>query len=158
MKRLRIYLDTSVIGGCFDDEFREASNKLMSMIRMGIYVGLISNVTVEELEGAPARVRESIQGFDSEQLIRLAVTDEVLSLTRAYMDAEVVAPRYEGDASHVAYATIHNADMVVSWNFRHLVNFQRIHAFNSVNLDQGYGLIDIRTPKELIYGKEEEGI
>jgi hypothetical protein len=155
MKKLRIYLDTSVIGGCFDEEFSEASNKLMSMIRLGIYVGLISNVTLEELEGAPEEVRNVIGNFDSEQLQRLQQTQAVRSLGDAYIEDHVVPLKYEDDALHVA-ATVHDADMIVSWNFRHLVNFQRIKAFNAVNLKQGYGMIEIRTPKELIYGKEEE--
>ncbi len=156
MKKLRIYLDTSVIGGCFDEEFSEASNKLMSMIRIGIYVGLISNVTLEELEGAPEQVRNILSDFDEEQMERLQQTPAVRALGDAYLADKVVPLKFEDDALHVASATVHNADMIVSWNFRHLVNFQRIHAFNSVNLKQGYSLIEIRTPKELIYGKEEE--
>ena len=156
MKKLRIYLDTSVIGGCFDTEFSEASNKLMSMIRLWIYTGLISNVTLEELEGAPERVRNMIAEFDNEQIERLQQTPAVRALGDAYLEDNVVPLKFEDDALHVASATVHDADMIVSWNFRHLVNFQRIQAFNAVNLKQGYRLIEIRTPKELIYGKEEE--
>jgi predicted nucleic acid-binding protein len=156
MKKLRIYLDTSVIGGCYDPEFREASVKLMEMIRLGIFTGLISNVTIEELENAPERVRNVIQEFDGEQLVRLEQTAAVRSLGDAYLADAVVPLRYEDDALHVASATVHNADMIVSWNFKHLVNFQRIQAFNAVNLKEGYGLIDIRTPQELIYGRENE--
>ncbi len=156
MKKLRIYLDTSVIGGCFDQEFQEASVKLMEMIRLDIFTGLISNVTIEELENAPERVRTSITEFDNEQLVRLEQTAAVRSLADAYLADHVVPIRYEDDALHVASATVHNADMIVSWNFKHLVNFQRIQAFNAVNLKEGYGLIDIRTPQELIYGREKE--
>jgi hypothetical protein len=156
MKKFRIYLDTSVIGGCFDPEFQEASNKLMEMIRLGIFTGVVSNVTVEELQGAPEHVRDLLKNYSDDEVIRLSATDEVLALTKSYLDAKVVTSRFESDAAHVAYATIHHADMIVSWNFRHLVNFQRIHAFNAVNMQLGYGLIDIRTPKEVIYGREEE--
>src|SRR5215469_224841 len=109
MKKLRIYLDTSVIGGCFDEEFSEASNKLMSMIRMGIYTGLISNVTLEELEGAPKQVRAILEDFDEELIERLQQTPAVRSLGDAYLADKVVPIKFEDDALHVASATVHNA-------------------------------------------------
>ena len=158
MKILRVYLDTSVVGGCFDDEFREDSLQLMSNIRLGIYTGLISNVTIEELEGAPDNVRNVLKQFDDEQLVYLPESEAVEALARAYLEAGVVPRRYEGDATHIAYATVHQADVVVSWNFRHIVNLRRIQAFNAINIREGYGWIEIRSPKELIYGKDEEGI
>ena len=158
MKKLRIYLDTSVIGGCFDEEFREASEQLMDHIRLGIFTGLVSKVTIEELDGAPENVRQILKQFDTEEVVQLAQTEEVLSLAEAYLKAGVVPLRYEGDALHVAYATVYQADAIVSWNFRHIVNLNRIHACNAVNLSQGYGMIEIRSPKELIYGKQEEGL
>jgi hypothetical protein len=139
-------------------EFQEASQQLMQLIQTGVYIGLISDVTFEELENAPAQVREVLKRFDSTQLVRLPQTEEVLNLGEDYLQARAVSRRFEDDALHVAYATVHRADLMVSWNFKHLVNFQRIRAFNAVNLQQGYGLIDIRTPKELLYGKEEEGL
>jgi hypothetical protein len=154
MKKLRVYLDTSVIGGCFDEGFVEASRALMDLIRLGIYEGMISAVTEEELAGAPERVRNLLDEFDEEQIIRLEESPSVLSLAAAYMDAKVVPVKFEDDASHIAYATVYGADVVVSWNFRHIVNYQRIHAFNAVNVREGYAWMEIRTPKELIYGRE----
>ncbi|HET6400114.1 MAG TPA: PIN domain-containing protein [Candidatus Kapabacteria bacterium] len=156
MKKLRVYLDTSVIGGCFDKEFREASLALMDHIRLGIFEGLISPVSVEELSDAPEHVRNSLLEFDEDQIIRLKEAPNVLALSDAYMEAKVVPVKFKDDASHIAYATVYGADVVVSWNFRHIVNFQRIHASNAVNIREGYPLMDIRTPKELIYGREEE--
>lgn len=154
MKKLRVYLDTSVIGGCFDEEFREASEALMDHIRLGIYEGMISPVTAEELYQAPEVVKYVLLEFDENQIRRLEETPEVLKLTDAYMEAKVVPPKFENDASHIAFATVNGADVVVSWNFRHIVNYQRIHAFNAVNVREGYAWMDIRTPKELIYGRE----
>jgi hypothetical protein len=156
MKKLIAYLDTSVIGGCFDEEFQEASLALMDLIRLGIYQGMISPVTAEELLDAPETVRNVLLEFDEDQIIRLKESPEVLALAKAYMDAKVVPVKFEDDASHIAYATVYGADVVVSWNFRHIVNYQRIHAFNAVNVREGYPWMDIRTPEELIYGREEE--
>jgi len=154
MKKLIVYLDTSVIGGCFDEEFREASLALMEHIRLGIFEGMISPVSAEELSGAPEHVRNILLEFGEDQIIRLKETPEVLALSDAYMAAKVVPVKFEDDASHIAYATVYGADVVVSWNFRHIVNYQRIHAFNAVNVREGYAWMDIRTPMELIYGRE----
>src|ERR1051325_2552267 len=102
----------------------------MELIRVNAFHGMISPVVAEEISKAPAHVRELLEAFDEEHIVRLEETDAVLRLTDAYMNARVVPPSYQADAAHIAYATIHNADVVVSWNFRHIVNYQRIHAFN----------------------------
>ncbi len=59
-----------------------------------------------------------------------------------------------GDAIHVAAATVAGADLVLSWNFKHIVNYDRIHKYNAVNLLNGYRQIDIRSPMELTHGEE----
>lgn len=63
----------------------------------------------------------------------------------------IVGPGSRSDALHVALATIGRVDVMVSWNFKHIVNLNRIRLFNAVNLEQGYGLIEIRTPMEVLY-------
>jgi hypothetical protein len=152
----RVYLDTSVIGGCFDEEFQVESTKLMEMIRLGIYVGMISPISLRELARAPRNVQSIIEELDDDELIRLADSEPVDALTRAYMEAEIVPKKYSDDAGHIAFATINNADVLVSWNFKHIVNLRRIEAFNAINEREGYKRLEIRSPKELIYGKEEE--
>ena len=155
MKMLIVYLDTSTIGGCFDDEFREESRALMELIRLGVYKGMISPVTTDELMRAPAHVRDFLKEFDDVQIVKLEETPADVALSRAYMEAKIVTPKYKEDASHIAYATVHGADVVASWNFRHIVNYQRIHAFNTVNEREGYPPMEIMSPKQLIYGREE---
>ena len=73
---------------------------------------------------------------------------------RAYLDAAVLPAASSNDALHVAAATVARADLILSWNFKHIVNFRRIRLFNSVNLAQGYGIIDIRSPAEIAYGNQ----
>ena len=125
----------------------------MEMIRLGIYVGMISPVTIRELILAPAEVQSIIQDLGEEELIRLTDSDEADRLTKAYLDASVVSMKFREDAGHIAFATVHKADVLVSWNFRHIVNLKRIEGFNKVNEREGYGHLEIRSPKELIYGK-----
>ena len=149
-----VYLDTSVIGGCFDDKFREASNKLMECIRVGMYQAMVSQVLIDELLDAPEQVRAVLDDFGPEDVRTVPTTREVDELTDAYLDAKVVTPKYREDAAHIAHATIGGADVLVSWNFRHIVNLSRIEGFNAVNEKMGYRRIEIRSPEELIYGKE----
>lgn len=158
MHPLRVYLDTSVIGGCFDQEFAEASQKLMELVRMGIYHALISQVTLDELIGAPKHVQAVIAQLGPDELTTLPILPEVELLTDQYLDAAIVTKKYREDAAHIANATIHHADVLVSWNFRHIVNLDKIRKFNAVNRANGFADLEIRSPRELIYGQKKKDI
>ena len=154
--RLRVYLDTSVIGGLFDEEFSEDSHRLFEAIRAGRAVALISETTTGELAPAPSHVRAVLLELPDEALLELSGSAEVDQLTQAYLAAGVVSERYLEDAAHIAYATVYGADVVASWNFRHIVNLERIQQFNAVNLMQGYRTVEIRSPRELFRADEED--
>ena len=154
--RRRVYLDTSVIGGCFDEEFAEDSRRLFAAIRAGRAVALVSSVTQQELDGAPEAVQDVLLDLPEDGLVRLPDDPEVEALTEAYLTAGAVTERYRGDAAHIAFATFYGADVLVSWNFRHIVNLWRIERFNAVNLVQGYRLLEIRSPRELFVEQTEE--
>jgi predicted nucleic acid-binding protein len=149
MKRLRIYPDTSVIGGCLDPEFSEASLRLVEMIRRGEGIFLLSELLELELERAPDQVRAMVSSLPIEAVERVSDSTEAVRLRDAYLAAGVVGPRSIDDAHHVALATVARADVIVSWNFKHIVHFAKIRQFNAVNLVEGYALIDIRTPEEV---------
>jgi hypothetical protein len=74
---------------------------------------------------------------------------EAMDLAEAYIAAGVLTARMRADAQHIAMATVARVDVLVSWNFKHIVNLQRIHGYNSVNLRQGYPMVEIRTPREV---------
>lgn len=149
MKRLRIYVDTSVVGGCHDEEFREPSTQLLDMARSGEVTFLVSDLLVTELENAPEEVRATLSGLPASSVEAVDVDGEATELRSAYMAAEVVGPKHENDALHVALATVARADMIVSWNFRHIVHFDKIRGFNAVNLKEGYLPIEIHSPLEV---------
>lgn len=150
MNRLRVYIDTSVVGGAFDPEFEVWSRRFLDQVHQGEFVLLVSDLLLEELEGAPTHVREELAGVHLDRIEVLTRDVESRSLRDAYIDAGVVGKATVNDALHVAMATIARSDLIVSWNFRHLVNIQKIRAFNAVNLHAGYGLIDIRSPREVL--------
>ena len=152
---LRLYIDTSVVGGYFDDEWREATRELWRQWREGRWVFVTSVVTSLEIEKAPEQVAELFAETFPEDS-RLPLTIENRKLAQAYIDAGVVTPRYEDDARHVAVCSAVGCDFLVSWNFRHLANVRREAGFNEVNLLQGYGAVRIVSPLELIFDDENE--
>lgn len=139
MVRLRtVYADTSVIGGCLDEEFSEWSNRFIDHILSGAALLVLSDLTLLELEGAPEEVQAVLDRVPSEHRQHVELTLESRELAAAYIDAGVVVVSKLLDAQHVAIATVCRVDVVVSWNFQHIVNLDRIHAFNAVNLREGY--------------------
>ena len=152
-----LYLDTSVIGGYFDDEWKDATQELWRQMEAGRFRFLSSDVTTQEIEDAPGNVRDLFDDtFSAETL--LEVTDEREDLAAAYLRQGVVPPKYADDATHVAVCTVARLQYLVSWNFRHLVNVQREAGFNAVNLLQGYPPIRIVNPLELIHGNEDQNL
>ncbi len=148
--RPRIYADTSVIGGCLDGEFREPSSRLLELFRVGKAVLVLSDLTVIELDEAPPRVRAVVDQVPESHREYLELTEEAAELAGRYLSAGVLEPSKLVDAQHIAIATVARVDVLVSWNFRHIVNLARIHGYNSVNLRYGYPALEIRSPQEVI--------
>lgn len=156
-KLLRVYVDTSVIGGCLDEEFRVASGRLIERSRAGDAVLVISDTTLAELAGAPPKVAGVIEDLPKECLELIHQDEESEALAEEYIRQKVVSRRMLADAQHIAVATVARVDVLVSWNFRHIVNLDRIHGYNAVNLRSGYPMLEIRSPLE-VYTDENEDI
>jgi predicted nucleic acid-binding protein len=153
MKKQRIYFDTSVFGGYFDKEFEEFTKPLFERINNGEFTVLLSTMLDEELEFAPERIKNLISNLDDGFTEFLEDKDEAVDLATEYITEKVVGVTSYADCLHIALATIYQADLLVSWNFKHIVNVDRIRGDNSINIKNGYKLLDIRSPRELInYG------
>ncbi len=150
MKRLLIYVDASVVGGCEDREFSEGSLQLWQCFRKGSYRMALSELTLNELKGAPAAVRKRIGEIDPANVVLLPDSDEADELAGEYLRRGILGPGSRADAQHVALATVAQADILVSWNFKHIVNVGRIRRFHAVNIELGYGTPEIRTPVEVL--------
>ena len=156
MKIPTLYLDTSVIGGGFDDEWKDATLEFFEQAKAGLYRLETSVVTERELQNAPLRVQEQYDAlFPDSKRVHL-LTDEAESLAQAYVAAGVVTAKYTDDARHVAIATVQGIAVIVSWNFHHLANLRREAGFNAVNLLQGYPQVRILSPLELIHENDED--
>jgi len=150
MNRLRVYADTSVFGGCFDKEFAKSSTKFFAEIGAGRFMLVVSDTTLRELDKAPIQVQQILARVPGELLEIIPLSTEVRALRDAYIDAGVVGPSSLRDAEHIACATVADVDMVVSWNFKHIVHFEKIRGYHGVSLLKGYSLIPIYSPLEVI--------
>jgi hypothetical protein len=149
-KTLRVYADTSVFGGCFDDEFRAESVRFFEEVRSGRFILVVFDVTIDELGLAPEPVRRILADLPPSQIDVVNSSDESNELKQAYLDAGVVGPASHNDAAHIALATIFGADLVVSWNFKHIVHFEKIAGYEGVNSLRGYRSPRIYSPREVV--------
>jgi len=156
MQRLRVYVDTSVFGGVRDEEFADASRRFFRRACNGDFTVLLSLHTIEELLPAPPEVRRVLQDLPPEWVETVETGEEVEALAQAHIDAGALAEGARLDALHVAAATVARADLILSWNFRHIVRYDRIRMFNGVNTLRGYHPLDIRSPLEV--GDEDQDV
>ena len=153
--RLRIYIDTSVVGGYYDEEFKEATIQLFERLDKNEVIFVVSDLLDLELINAPQLVREHLLKYSADKFQRVELTKEAIILADTYIEEKVVGSTSLEDCRHIALATIYKVDVLASWNFKHIVNLQRIKGYNSVNVRLGYSILEIRSPKDLVnYGKD----
>ena len=153
---MKFYVDTSVWGGYDDKQFKDWTIPFIEQARQGHFNIVLSDVTIGELEKAPQVVRDLPTSIPSEFIELTTISEEQLELANQYIKEGALTEKYHSDAQHIAIATSLKVDSLVSWNFRHMVNFFRIRQYNSINLKYGFAPIDIRTPKEVTYEQEDE--
>ena len=158
MHKIRVYVDTSVFGGTQDEEFEGPSKRFFGRAAAAAYVVLVSRTTTTELEGAPEPVRRVLESLPPACMEHVRVGPEVDDLADAYIAAGAVPQGARADAMHVAAATVAQADLIISWNFEHIVRYDRIRKFNGVNAIQGYRPLNIRSPLEIDYDDEDKDI
>ncbi len=151
---IRVYADTSVYGGVFDDEFAKSSRAFFNRVRERRFQLVVSVLVEDELAQAPFEVREWFTQFRADAIV-VPVTAEALALRQAYLDAGIVTPRFTDDALHVALATVAGCGLIVSWNFRHIVHYAKVPLYNAVNILQRHAALDIRSPLEVTEDEEE---
>ena len=155
MKKLRIYLDTSVYGGFFDSEFQDFTRPLFDRIDNGEFIIIFSTLLEEELSMAPDKVRNLVTGISKLHAEFVTETAVEIELATEYISEKVVGKTSYSDCLHIAIATTNQADLLISCNFKHIVNIERIRGYNSINIKNGYKQLEIRSPRDIInYGND----
>jgi hypothetical protein len=137
--KFRTYIDTSVIGGCYDDEFKS-----------GKKIAVISDLTLKEIEEAPRNVKDILNGIPTNYREYVTLNDEAKLLAQRYIKERAVSKSHLVDAQQIAIAIVNKVDVLVSWNFKHIVNLKKIRLYNSINLKYGYPMLEIRSPMEVL--------
>jgi hypothetical protein len=151
----RVYIDTSVVGGNFDKEFSEDTLPFFKRVMNGEITIIVSDLLEAELLRAPEFVKELLDNLPETSKETIKLSEEAIMLADKYIEAKVVGRTSRADCQHIAIATLCHADVLVSWNFKHIVNLDRIRGYNGINFQNGYQMIEIRTPKEIFsYGDE----
>lgn len=151
----RLYFDTSVFGGVYDEEFAEISTLLFEKVKLGQIICVYSDLSETELKNAPENVKNFFIDLPKENTEFVEVTEEAYLLADKYLAEKVVGRTSADDCRHIATATINKVDILVSWNFKHIVNVFRIRGYNAVNLRYGHMQLDIRSPKEIVNDGED---
>lgn len=146
----RIYIDTSVFGGYFEPEFELCTKVLFDRISKGEFKILVSRLTDIELENAPQKVRVLAASLPVDNVEWLDITTQAVQSADKYIDEKVAGQTSHSDCIHIAIATLNYADVLVSWNFKHIVNHLRIRVYNAVNFKYGHKILDIRSPREIL--------
>jgi len=158
MKKLKLYFDTSVISHLFAEDAPEKmldTNKLWQDFIDGKYEVFISDTTIEEIdrcyEPKRGKMRDKIDGCNIQTL---QISDEVKVLSEEYLKNGVLNHNSIDDCRHIAFAVVNNCDIVVSWNFKHIVNYRTIDKVKFVNATNHYKQISIISPTMLTEGGE----
>ena len=149
MKAVRVYIDTSIVGGKFDSEFQKASEIFFEQVRENKFHPIISALVQEEISVAPESIRKFLNELIPDATV-IDISESALRLRESYIKANIVTRKNSNDALHVALATVNNCPMIVSWNFKHIVHYEKITQYNSVNILEGYQQIAIYSPLEVI--------
>ncbi len=152
---IRVYADTSVFGGVFDEPFAASSREFVEQARSGRFLLVTSAIVQEEIEPGPEPVRDLFDGLLPSMEI-VEVTSEALDLRQAYIEAGIVSARWAADALHVALAATGRCSSIVSWNFRHIVHYRKIPLYNAVNTLRGYPALAIHAPQEIIDYEDQD--
>ena len=149
MKIQRVYTDTSVIGGCFDLEFAPWSNGLIKDFFLRNFKPVISELVSAEIEDAPEHVKEKYSELLACNPELIDISEHALKLADVYQQRKILNPKFYDDGIHIALASISEVDVLVNWNFKHIVHFDKIRQFNAVNLEFGYKQLQIYSPREV---------
>ncbi len=145
----KIYIDTSVFGGYFDKEFEKETKPFFDIVINSEIKVIVSEILELDIYRAPVFIRDFFESLPDKLIEKVELTSEICDLADIYINEKVVSKTSMADCQHIALATVYKADVLVSWNFKHIVNLEKIRGYNSINFREGYQMTEIRTPKEI---------
>jgi len=158
MRKLKIYLDTSVIShlDAPDTPDKQADTlQLWEEIKAGLYDVVTSDVALREVGNCKNPKLSALLDYLSEiEYESFPVTGEAENLANEIIKQGILTQKSFDDCLHIAIAVINNCDIILSWNFKHMVNIRTINGVRAINILNGYKSIDIYSPTILIKGDD----
>ena len=158
MRIPKIYLETTIFNYNFAEDAPEKQKDNITLfedIKNGLFEPYTSTIVVDELlkssEPKKSKMLDLISKYD---ISVLPATDEIDELAKEYVKSSIIPEKYTDDARHIACATIYNIDIIVSWNFKHIVKRKTIIMTEQINLMQGYKNVEIYSPSEVVSNDE----
>ena len=160
MRKLKIYLDTTVISYLYQQDAPDKMNdtlRLWEEIKQGLYEVYISNVALDEISKCKEPKLSILEKHLAEINFEYVSADkEVKELAGKFIDNNILTNKSIDDCRHIACAMINECDMIVSWNFKHIVNYKTIKGVKLLSVMTGYDEVAIYTPTILVEGEERE--
>ena len=154
MRKLKVYLDTSVISHLMQEDVPEKmadTLQLWELFLEGMYDVYLSTVTLEEVSACPEPKRSQLREYMAQiSYTILDVTDEALNVAQKMIDLGILTPKSYDDCQHIGVAVVNDCDCIISWNFKHIVNIKTIHGVRAITNLEGYKNIDILSPTVLL--------
>ncbi len=158
MRKLKVYLDTSVISYLSQEDALERMKDTLELWKdfvNGKYDIYLSQVTLDEIEKCSEPKRNVLYDYLSDiEYTKLEINAEILELAQKIIDMGILTPKSYDDCQHIAAAVVNTCDCIISWNFKHIVNIKTIRGIRAITNLEGYKGIDIINPSVLL---ESEG-
>lgn len=158
MKRIKVYLDTSVISYLQQEDTPERMRDTLALWKQfeeGKYDIYLSQITLDEVGECREPKKSVLYEYLSKiQYTKLEVTKEALDVANQIIDMGILSPKSIDDCQHIATAVVHGCDCIISWNFKHIVNIKTIRGVRAITHLEGYKDIDIMNPSVLLGGEE----
>lgn len=158
MRKIKVYLDTSVVSHLMQDDAPEKMSdtlKLWEMFKDEKYDVYLSTVTLEEISKCPEPKRSTLRNFLGQiHYTIINITDEIEMVAQKIIDMDILTKKSYDDCQHIAAAIVGECNCIISWNFKHIVNIKTIHGVRAITNLTGYKDIDILSPTVLL---ESEG-
>jgi predicted nucleic acid-binding protein len=154
MKAPKVYLDTSIFNLALDDknpDKRDLTRQFFAAVKSGKYEVFISDIVMLEINEALPEIAAGLKRIITEVNPKELIAErEVYELARKYVEMGIIPARYEDDALHIAVASVNNLDLIISWNFEHIVKYKTKTEVIGVNAIAGYKSIEIYSPQEVV--------
>jgi predicted nucleic acid-binding protein len=158
MKKLKIYLDTSVISHLKQDDVPEKMSdtlKLWDDIKAGKYEVFISEVTLEEVMRCGQPKRDIMLGYlNGTNYTVIEIDKEINQIAMQFINNGILTDKSLDDCRHIACSIVSGCDIIISWNFKHIVNYRTMRGVKLISALSGYNEVSICTPTILVEGEE----